>query len=231
MTTAAPSEHTADDDAANGPRFPDRCAPAILRVRIRTSARRAHFWSRVLPTVPFDLMFSVLVGLLFAACARHQFTSGAAPWGRELAAVLSFEAIILWPVALYYYLVYPDWSWMYFVDARRLPSGVSVLVLLSYAASLLGGYLAGWALLRARRLRLLGGALAFVALFMGGFVVVCRGRLFAAGTFAEYHAGHAPSAGEGKLAWALVVTAIGVAVGIGVVGLALWEQGKRPRAS
>ena len=76
----------------------------------------------MIPTVPFDLLFSLLVGLVFAGCARQQFSGGAAPWGRELAAVLLFQAIVLWPVALYYYLVYPDWSWMYFVDARRLPA-------------------------------------------------------------------------------------------------------------
>ena len=93
----------------------------------------------MIPTVPFDLMFSVFVGLLFAGCARTQFAAGAAPWGRELWAVLSFEAIVLLPVGLYYYLVYPDWSWMYFVDPRRLPSGVSVLVVLAYVATILGG--------------------------------------------------------------------------------------------
>jgi hypothetical protein len=175
-------------------------------------------------------MFSVLVGLVFAACARQQFGGGAAPWGRELAAVLSFEAIILWPVALYYYLVYPDWSWMYFVDSRKLPGGVGILVLLAYVATLLGGYLAGWALLRARKQSLLLGSMATTLSALGAFIVVCRGRLFSSGTFAEYHAGKALSLTEGKLAWGLVVTGIGVGIAIAVVGYALWEQGKRPRA-
>jgi hypothetical protein len=185
----------------------------------------------MIPTVPFDLMFSLLVGLVFAGCARQQFSGGAAPWGRELAAVLLFQAIVLWPVALYYYLVYPDWSWMYFVDAHRLPSGVSILVLLACVAMLLGGYLSGWALLRSRRQRVLGGIVAGLLLFLIVFVIVARARLFSAGSFAEYHAGHAPSVNQGKLAWALVVTAIGVGIAAVVVGLALWEQGKRPRAS
>jgi hypothetical protein len=171
------------------------------------------------------------VGLVFAACARQQFSGGAAPWGRELAAVLLFEAIVLWPVALYYYLVYPDWSWMYFVDAKRLPSGVSVLVLLAYVATILGGYLGGWALLRAGKQRILLGAMAGLALVLFIFVIVCRARLFSSGTFAQFHSGNPPSASEGKLAWALVVTAIGMSIAIVVVGLALWEQGKRPRAS
>jgi hypothetical protein len=185
----------------------------------------------VIATVPFDLMFSVLVGLGFAACARQQFNGGAAPWGRELAAVLVFEGIILWPVALYYYLVYPDWSWMYFVDPRRLKSGVSILVLLAYLATLLGGYLGGWALVRARRLPALLGAMAGLALFLGGFVIACRHRLFSWGSFTQFHSGHARSAADGKLGWALVVTALGVATSVVVVGLALWEQGKQPRSS
>jgi hypothetical protein len=176
-------------------------------------------------------MFSVLLGLVFAACARQQFTGGALPWGRELMAVLSFEAIVLWPVALYYYLVYPDWSWMYFVDARRLPRGVGILVLLAFVATLLGGYLAGWALLRSRRQRILVAAMAGVFTALAVFVIACRGRLFSVGSFAEYHAGRALSVGEGKLAWALVVTSIGITTAMAVVGLALWEQGKRPRNS
>src|SRR4029079_19719176 len=118
-----------------------------------------------------------------------------------------------------------DWSWMYFVDARYLPSGISILVLLAYVATLLGGYLGGWALLRAGKLRALLGVIAGRALFMLVFVSVCRGRLLSSGTFAEYHAGHSPNASESKLAWALVVTAIGTAIAIVVVGLALWEQG------
>jgi hypothetical protein len=179
----------------------------------------------------------VLVGLVFAGCARQQFTGGggAAPWGRELAAIMTFEAIVLWPVALYYYLVYPDWSWMYFVDARRLPGGVSILVLLAHVATLLGGYLGGWYLLRTGKLRALAGVVGGLTLFLIIFVIACRARLFSSGSFAQWSAGRSgmsvPTTGDGKLAWALVITAIGETIAIVVVGLALWEQGKRPRAS
>jgi hypothetical protein len=216
------------------------CAGGALRVRFddqstinlaRSHSDRASGpWEKVIPTVPFELIFSVLVGLVFAACARQQFTGGSAPWGRELAAVMSFEAIVLWPVALYYYLVYPDWSWMYFVDARRLPSGISILVLLSYVATLLGGYLGGWALLRAGKQRILLGVLAGLTLALAIFVIVCRVRLFSSGSFADFQAAR-PAVLDGKLSWALVVTALGMAISIVVVGWALWEQGKRPRAS
>jgi hypothetical protein len=183
----------------------------------------------VIPIVPFDLIFSVLIGLAFAACARQQFTGGATPWGRELAAVLSFEAIILWPVGLYYYVVYPDWSWMYFVNPERLPWGVSVLVFLGYVATLLGGYLGGWALLRVRKDKILYAVLGALGLGLTLFSVICRARLFTHGTYDEYHAGHALSVGEGKLAWAMAVTCIGVSAAGAFVGFTLWEQGKRFR--
>jgi hypothetical protein len=168
--------------------------------------------------------------LVFAACARTQFTSGGSPWGRELMAVLSFEAIIVWPVALYFYVVHPAWSWMYFVDPARLPTGVSLLVLLGYVATLLGGYLGGWALLRARKDKILWGVLAGLGLALVVFLIACRARVAHSGTFEEYHAGHALSVGEGKLGWALAATSTGVAIAIVLVGFTLWEQGKRSRS-
>jgi hypothetical protein len=184
----------------------------------------------VIPTVPFDLIFSVFVGLVFAACARVQFATGGSPWGRELAAVLSFEAIIVWPVALYFYLVHPAWSWMYLIDPARLPGGVSVLVLLAYVATLLGGYLAGWALVRVRKEKVLYAALGGLGLMLIIFLIVCRGRISHAGTYEEYHAGQALNLGEGKLGWALAATSTGVAIAIVLVGFTLWEQGKRSRS-
>lgn len=144
--------------------------------------------------------------------------------------MLSFEAIIVWPVVLYYEQVHAAWSWMYFVDPERLPSGIVVLVLLAYAITLLGGYLAGWALLRAQREQLLYGALGLTALGLVAMGIALGGRLSHAGTFAEYHAGHAPTLGETKIGWAMAATSTGVVIAIVLVGLTLWEQGKRSRS-
>jgi uncharacterized BrkB/YihY/UPF0761 family membrane protein len=208
---------------------PTRRRSLDLCVRVKSRDKIAHARGEAL-TVPFDLIFSVFVGLLFAACARVQFASGTSPWGRELWAVLSFEAIIVWPVALYFYFVHPDWSWMYLVDPRRLPWGIATLVLLAYVATLLGGYLGGWALARARKEKLLYGAVAAAALMLIVFLIAARGRLGHDGTFAEYHAGRALSVGEGKIGWALAATTTGVMIAIVLVGFTLWEQGKRSRS-
>jgi hypothetical protein len=144
--------------------------------------------------------------------------------------VLSFEAIIFWPVTLYFILVHPAWAWMYLVDPRRLPVGMSALVLVADVAALVGGYLAGWALLRAQKERILLGALGVFGVAVIVFAVMCRGRLMHDGSFAEYHAGHALSLAEGKIGWALAATSAGTAVAVALVGFTLWEQGKRSRS-
>ncbi|HEX4462487.1 MAG TPA: hypothetical protein VIA18_31135 [Polyangia bacterium] len=184
----------------------------------------------MIPTVPFDLILSVFVGLVFAACARVQFANGGTPWGRELAAVLSFEGIIVWPTALYFYLVHPAWSWMYLIDPARLPWGILSLVLLAYVTTLLGGYLGGWALVRVGKEKILFAALAVVGVGLVVFLIVARGRISHTGTFEDFHAGHALALGEGKLGWALAASSTGVAIAVVLVGFTLWEQGKRSRS-
>jgi len=105
-----------------------------------------------------------------------------------------------------------------------------VLVLLAYVATLLGGYLAGWALVKIRKEKALFAALAVIGVGLVVFLIIARGRVSHAGTYDEYHAGHALNLGEGKLGWALAATATGVAIAIVLVGFTLWEQGKRSRS-
>jgi hypothetical protein len=169
----------------------------------------------------------LLVGLSFAACARVQFTSGQKPWGRELQAVLSFETILVWPISIYFFAVFPDWSWMYLVDPHKLPYGVSVLVLLAFGTTLVGGYLIGWALLRSGRERWLHAALAVVTVVLVAFAVACRSRLLHGATYAEFQSGHALSFRDARLHWAMAITTPGVLAGAALVGFTLWEQGKR----
>ena len=178
-------------------------------------------------TVPFGLILSVLAGLAFAASARRQFGRGAQPWGRELAAVLSFEVFLGWPAALYLCVAFPDWSWMYLVDPHRLPTGTVILVLLAAAATLVGGYLLGWALVRTARDRLLFGVLGGGSLVLLILAIAARGRLWAAGTFSDYHAGRAPVLTEGKLGWALLVILLCLSSGAFFVGLTLFREGRR----
>lgn len=141
--------------------------------------------------------------------------------------MLSFEAFLGWPAALYLCIAFPDWSWMYLVDPHRLPTGTVILVLLAAAATLVGGYLLGWALVRTARDRVLFGVLAGGALLLLVLGILARGRLWAAGTFSEYHAGRASLLTEGKLGWALLVILMGLSAGAILVGLTLFREGRR----
>jgi hypothetical protein len=184
---------------------------------------------RVMLPIPLELSLALLLGTIFAAAARSQFKAGQSPWGRELYAVLLFEGIIAWPVAIYFLLVHPDWSWLYLVDPNRLSWAISALVLVAHAVLLVGGYLAGYALVHGRRERELGIAMAVFAGAVLIATVLCRGRVLASGTFAEYHAGYAASMFERKLVWSLGATGLAVVTAAVIVGVAVWEHGKRYR--
>ncbi len=175
-------------------------------------------------------MLSLLSGLLFAYFARVQFAEGGSPFRSEIVAVLSFAALVLWPLAIYFYFVHPDWSWMYFLDPRRLPRGLFIGVLMLHLAALLGGYLAGFAAIKARRMRLLYGSMAGLLALLLVLSVLLRGRLSSDGTLEEYRAGTALSLSEGRLGFILVIAMAGLIAGIAITGYALWDCGRRYRS-
>ena len=119
--------------------------------------------------------------------------------------------------------------WLYLVDPRRLPPGITIMFVLVSTAAVLGGYLGGWALLRARRRREL---VAMILLGVIGTLVAVafvRGRLGHAGTFFEYRAGHAAPVNERKLGWSLALLDSGMRVGLILSVLFLLAEGRRDR--
>jgi hypothetical protein len=175
------------------------------------------------------MLSGLFLGLAFSFCARTQFLDGISPWGRELFAVLSYVAIISWPVAVYFYFVHPDWSWMYLVDSARLPAGIVLVVLFAHLASLIGGYLVGWALLKARRERQLLGLLLFAMVLPVVFGLLCRDRLLIDCNLADFRAGRASFSSEGTLGWAVAICGLGQVCGAMAVGITLYGQGRRVR--
>jgi hypothetical protein len=140
-----------------------------------------------------------------------------------------YQLLVVTPALLYLALVHSAWAWLYLVDPARLPTGTTAIAVLAAAAAELGGYLVGWALLRARRRREL------VAVVLGGVVAIgvslllVRGRLSRAGTFAEYVAGEAQRLEVRKLGPALVLIGVGLLLGLFTSLRFLVEQGRRER--
>ena len=185
----------------------------------------------MIPTVPFDLIFSVFVGLVFAACARVQFADGGTPWGRELAAVLSFEAHHRLAGGALFLSRASRLELDVLVDPARLPWGVSV----AGAARLRGD--------AARRLpRRLGararaqgevplrraapssasGCIVFLIVAAGASRTPAPSTSTTPAT--RSRSARASSAGRWR------PTATGVAIAVVLVGFTLWEQGKRSRS-
>lgn len=58
-------------------------------------------------------------------------------WFRD---ALLFGLLILLPVGIFFYLQWPDWSWLYFVDPDKLSETVTFFVWLAYPLALVAGF-------------------------------------------------------------------------------------------
>jgi hypothetical protein len=142
---------------------------------------------------------------------------------------LLYQVLLVTPALLYFGFVFPDWTWLYLVDPRRLPIGITILSVLATAAALLGGYLAGWVLLRARRRRELMAVVGVAGLALFVSLLMLRDRLGRAGSYAEFVAGSAARLGERKLGWSLALVSAGLVAGLIASLRFLVVQGRRER--
>jgi hypothetical protein len=167
--------------------------------------------------------------MALAMSAYSQFENGRAPFGRTVWVPLLYQVLVVTPALLYFGLVFPDWTWLYLVDPQRLPLGITALFASTTAATLLGGYLAGWALLRARHRRplivLMG--LWSVGLFVA--LLMLRERWTRAGSYADFVSGQAVPLGERKLGWSFGLVSGGLVAGLALSVRFLIAQGRRDR--
>jgi hypothetical protein len=180
----------------------------------------------MIAAVPLELLLHWTLGLGCALAARRQLLEPESGLVRDLAPVGLLLAVIVWPVTLYYAVWFPDWSWLFLVSPSRLPWGTTLLRLGAVAVALLGGTLAGGALLRRgkqRELTRLVGALGGVALVL---VLVAWRRLWVGGEFAPRLAAAEGVAAVAHLRWALGVTTLGSAGAAALTLRVLWREGR-----
>lgn len=139
-------------------------------------------------------------------------------------------AVVVAPMALYFYAVHPAWAWMYWVDPRKL-AGVFVLPLMvGHAALVIGGWYLSSILIR----KGLQGALLYVAGAIGltllVFVVAGINRLGTAADFAGFALHRGLSLFAVRLGWAFMVSLLALFGSAVYVAIELGRDGRRVRA-
>jgi hypothetical protein len=177
----------------------------------------------VIATIPFDLLFCTLCGLVLAYSARALIRAHTGSFFEcaALRVTAVYTGLVVWPAALYFYFAHPDWSWMYWVDPHRVPKLTVVLVLIAYAGTLIGGFAGGYALVRAGKFTQLFGAMGGVAVLIVLVISLLHRRFFHWGTYDDYR-GNGPmyALGQVKLGYSLIV--VGVAT-TAALGYACWQ--------
>jgi len=177
-------------------------------------------------------IFNLLSGLGFAWLARDRIRADGPFAPPAFLYIVLHAGMIVAPIALYFYLVHPEWAWMYLVDPAKL-SGLAVLPLVvGHAALVGGGWYAGAFMIRTDRkkpmLYVLGGV-AVIALIV---VALSWARLSHAATYAGWKLGEAGRVGlfSVELGYAVMVGLLALAGSAVYTALGLIRDRRRVRA-
>jgi len=173
---------------------------------------------------------NLLFGIGFALIARERLRAEGPFVSPAFPLVVLHAAAVVAPVALYFYAVHPAWSWMYWVDPKKL-GGVAVLPLMvGHAGLVLGGWYLAAVLLR----RGFIGAVLYVgaALALALLVLVVTGihRLGMATDYPGWQLHQGKALFEVQLGWAFVVSLLALFGSAVYVAIELRSDGRRVRA-
>jgi hypothetical protein len=137
----------------------------------------------------FALLIGLALGAAFAWLAGPELASDEAPiaLSRPFAIVAAFAAFVWVPVAGYFVAFHGDWSYLYVVPWRQVPSAVDLLLALLAGAAVIGGFVVATAPVRRRHFGpvvALAAGPATVALV--GLTASAR-RLAVSATYAQFH--------------------------------------------
>jgi hypothetical protein len=172
----------------------------------------------------------LLFGIGFALIARDRIRADGPFAAPAFTLVALHAAVVVAPVALYFYAAHPAWSWMYWVDPQKV-SGVAILPLMvGHAALVIGGWYFASLLIR----RGYQGALFYVAGAIGLtlLVLVVGGihRLSTAADYPGFEANQGVSLFNVKLGWAFVVSLMALFASAIYIAIELGRDGRRVRS-
>jgi hypothetical protein len=144
--------------------------------------------------------------------------------------VVLHAAVIVAPIALYFYAVHPAWAWMYWVNPTKV-SGVAVLPLMvGHAGLVVGGWYVGALLLRRglqSAVMYAGGALALILLVL---VVAGIQRLSTAADYLGWQLRKGTSLLSVQLGWAFMISLLALFGSAIYVAIELGRDGRRVRS-
>ncbi len=173
---------------------------------------------------------NLLCGLGFAIAAKDRVRADG-PFATPAFALVSLHAgAIVAPIALYFYVVHPAWSWMYWVEPKKVSLVAGLPLMVGHAALVLGSWYVGSFFIRRQMTRgvLYAVAALFVATLTMTFVV--GHRIGTAADYLGYNAGKGTSIFNVVLGWALLVSIFALLVSAAYVAIELLRDGRRVRA-
>ena len=144
--------------------------------------------------------------------------------------MLLHAATVVAPIALYFYAVHPAWSWMYWINPRKL-AGVAVLPLMvGHAALVIGGWYGAAMLLRRGYLGALLYVAGAIAVLLLVVIVAGSQRLSTATDYSGWQASQGTSLFAVQLGWAFVVSLMALFGSAIYVAIELGRDGRRVRS-
>jgi hypothetical protein len=134
------------------------------------------------------------------------------------------------PIALYFYAVHPAWSWMYWVDPKKLATVFVLPLMVGHALLVVGGWY-GSALFIRKNLQ---GALLYVAGALGLVLVILivagSSRIGTAADFEGFASHQGVSLLSVQLGWAFLVSLLAMFGSAIYIAIELGRDGRRVRA-
>jgi hypothetical protein len=175
-----------------------------------------------LPFAPF-VGFLVGLGLAWAARAAIGNDDGPLFASRPFAVAGGLACFVYAPLVAYFVAFHGDWSYLYLVDWKRVPSAVDLALVLFAGASVPLGTIVALPAARARRLGTLVRIGAAPAVVVCGLLAWGARRLVVSATYAQFHGDFgtesiASSALGRGILWMGIVGVLGVGWSIRLVG-------------
>lgn len=180
--------------------------------------------------MPLAVLLHVGLGLAFALAARGRIRVDGTYASPAFAVTLAHVGLVVVPLAFYFYLVHPDWTWLYWIDPGGIPTLAVVPLVAAHGGLVIAGWHLGAQLVRRDRQRLAVWIVTGIGVALVVGSAIALPRLSAATSYAGYHHGQKKGLMSVELGWAVLVSLLAAAVTAGYTAFELSRDSRRARS-